>query len=445
MIKFLHTADLHLGKSFHEYSLIEDQAYMLNGLSGLLADPSYNALVISGDVFDRSIPSPEAVELFSGFLGTLKVSRPDLEILIIPGNHDSPVRLGYGKELFAGLGIHIAGEPAEAFKPVMVRAGKECCACFLLPFLYPGSLVPAEDPEAVPKTESREPGSPETENSGTENPGTEEPGAGGRGPYRSQAALAEEAAKRLEAARKKAAVEGATSSLLAAHLFCSGGKSSDSERVFLGQTEQTDPNLFSGFDYVALGHLHRPQKAGKNVWYSGSPLAYSFDEADHQKCFLSVEITGNPGNTKDSGTENYGSENHRERNSVAKESVRCTVKTLPFTPLRPLRRLSGPFENFLKDKSAALKEAESCFLEITLSGGSLTENALPILRQRFPWLLLVRQDEARAAITAEEPVRRTGSRNVLDDFREFLEEIYGEADNGKLRCFAEILQNLETP
>jgi exonuclease SbcD len=410
MIKFLHTADLHLGKSFHEYSLIEDQAYMLNGLSGLLADPSYNALVISGDVFDRSIPSPEAVELFSGFLGALKKSRPDLEILIIPGNHDSPVRLGYGKELFSGLGIHIAGEPEQAFKPVMVRAGEESCTCFLLPFLYPGSLVPAAENHKPDEAESRE----------TE---TENPEAEGRS-YRSQAALAEEAAKRLEAARKKALAGGATSSLLVAHLFCSGGKSSDSERVFLGQAELADPGLFSGFDYVALGHLHRPQKAGKNAWYSGSPLAYSFDEADHQKCFLSVEIAGN---------------------SASEDSVRCTVKSLPFAPLRPLRRLSGPFEHFLKDKSAALKEAENCFLEITLSGGSLTENALPILRQRFPYLLLVRQDEARAAITAKEPVRRTGSRNVLDDFGEFLEEIYGEADDGKLRCFAEILHGLEEP
>jgi exonuclease SbcD len=421
MIKFLHTADLHLGKSFHEYSLIEDQAYMLNGLAGLLADPSYNALVISGDVFDRSIPPPEAIELFGGFLGTLKKSRPNLEILIISGNHDSPVRLGYGKELFSGLGIHIAGEPAGAFKPVMVRAGKESCACFLLPFLYPGSLVPAD---GGPETESRK---NETENPGTDgsadHAGGAAPGYSGTGgAYRGHAV--EEAAKRLEAARKKAAAEGASSSLLAAHLFCSGGKSSDSERAFLGQAEQADPDLFSGFDYVALGHLHRPQKAGKNAWYSGSPLAYSFDEADHQKCFLSVEITG------DSGPE---------------DSARCTVKILPFAPLRPLRRLSGPFENFLKDKSAALKEAESCFLEITLSGGSLTENALPILRRRFPWLLLVRQDEARAAITAGEPLRRTGSRNVLDDFGEFLEEIYGGADGGKIRCFAEILQSLEEP
>jgi exonuclease SbcD len=423
MIKFLHTADLHLGKSFHEYSLIEDQAYMLNGLSGLLADPSYNALVISGDVFDRSIPSPEAVELFGGFLGTLKKSRPDLEILIIPGNHDSPVRLGYGKELFAGLGIHIAEAAGEAFRPVLVRAGKESCACFLLPFLYPGSLVPA------------------AENSGTENPETGGPGtdgeadraAGNPAAYRSQAALIGEAARRLEDARKQAAAVGATSSLLAAHLFCSGGKSSDSERIFLGQAEQADPGLFSGFDYVALGHLHRPQQAGKNAWYSGSPLAYSFDEADHEKCFLSVEI----------GAEDSGGAGERGRtgDSAAKNSGRVT--TLPFKPLRPLRRLSGPFEHFLKDRNASLAEAEHCFLEITLSGGSLTENALPILRQRFPHLLLVRQDEARAVITAGEPVRKTGSRNVCDDFREFLEEIYGEADGGKLRSFAEILQNLE--
>lgn len=381
MIKFLHTADLHLGKSFHEHSLIEDQAHMLKALSSLLADRSYNALVVSGDVFDRSIPSPEAVELFSGFLGGLKSARPDLAILIIPGNHDSPVRLGYGKELFSGLGVHIAEDPEQAFDPVIVRAGEESCACFLLPFLYPGSLVPA--------------------------PGTEADLA--------QAAPVEKAAERLEAARQKAAGKGAGSSLLAAHLFCAGGKSSDSERTFLGQAEQADPGLFSGFDYVALGHLHRPQKAGKNAWYSGSPLAYSFDEADHQKCFLSVEIV--PG--------------------------RCTVKVLPFSPLRPLRRLSGPFENFLKDQDASLKEAENCFLEITLSGGALTENALPILRQRFPYLLLVRQDEARAAMTAEQPVRKTGNRNVVDDFREFLEEIYGEADDDKLRCFAEILQSTE--
>jgi exonuclease SbcD len=432
MIKFLHTADLHLGKSFHEYSLIEDQAFMLNGLSDLLADSSYNALIISGDVFDRSIPSPEAVELFSGFLGALKKSRPDLEILIIPGNHDSPVRLGYGKELFSGLGIHIAEEPEQAFKPVLVRAGRESCACFLLPFLYPGSLVPAAEDRSPNETGGREAGTENHENHEIENHKKENPEAEGRS-YRRQAALAEEAAKRLEAARKKALAEGATSSLLAAHLFCSGGKSSDSERIFLGQAEQADPGLFSGFDYVALGHLHRPQKAGKNAWYSGSPLAYSFDEADHQKCFLSVEITG------DSGRVASGPEN------AAEDSVRCTVKILPVVPLRSLRRLSGPFEFFLKDRSAALKEAENCFLEITLSGGSLTENALPILRRRFPWLLLVRQDEARAAITAEEPVRRTGSRNVLDDFGEFLEEIYGEADGGKLRCFAEIFHSLEEP
>ncbi|MDR0402260.1 MAG: exonuclease SbcCD subunit D [Treponema sp.] len=427
MIKILHTADLHLGKSFHEYSLIEDQAYMLNGLSALLADPSYDALVVSGDVFDRSIPSPEAVELFSGFLGTLKKSRPNLEILIIPGNHDSPARLAYGKELFAGLGVHIAGAAETAFDPVMIRAGAdgaEICACFLLPFLYPGSLVPAA--EGADSSEAGANGGAADGSAANDDAAAAADRGGAR---RGQAALAEEAARRLEDARKKALAKGASSSMLAAHLFCSGGKGSDSERSFLGQAEQVDPGLFAGFDYVALGHLHRPQKAGKNAWYSGSPLAYSFDEADHQKCFLSVEITGNPG--------------HAGENPSTEDSRRLRVTTLPSLPLRPLRRLSGPFERFLKDQDTALKEAEQCFLEITLSGGTLTENALPILRQRFPHLLSLRQDEARAAMTADEPRRKTGNRNALDDFREFLEEIYGGADDGKLRCFAEILEDLE--
>ncbi|MDR1507849.1 MAG: exonuclease SbcCD subunit D [Treponema sp.] len=379
MMKFLHTADLHLGKNFHEYSLIEDQSYMLGTLLDILTDLSYNALVIAGDVFDRSIPSPEAVGLFGGFLGKLKTSRPDIHVLVIPGNHDSPVRLGYGRELFSGLNIHIAEEPERSFDPVIVKVGGESCACFLLPFLYPGS-----------------PGASDVAGKGAVSP-------------------LGEAARRLEAARKKAAAGGAGLSLLAAHLFCSGGKSSDSERTFLGQAEPVDADMFSGFDYVALGHLHRPQKAGKNAWYSGSPIAYSFDEADHKKYFLSVEIAA--GGRR--------------------------VEQIPITPRRPLRRLSGSFGSFLRDKDESLKEAENCFLEITLSGGVLTENALPILRQRFPYLLLVRQDEARAAITAEAPVRKTGSRNVLDDFREFLEEIHGEADGGTLELFGEILQSLE--
>ncbi|MDR3191435.1 MAG: exonuclease subunit SbcD [Treponema sp.] len=150
MIKFLHTADLHLGKVLHEQSLIEDQRHMLDNLAGLLADESYQALIVAGDVYDRSIPSTEAVELFGSFLGKIKARRPSLEILIIPGNHDSPVRLGFGRELFSGMGLRFATDPGDCGKPVILKdpeTGKSC-AFFLLPFLSPGSFRPgpAEKP-----------------------------------------------------------------------------------------------------------------------------------------------------------------------------------------------------------------------------------------------------------------------------------------------------------
>jgi exonuclease SbcD len=391
--KFLHTADLHLGKTFYEYSLADDQAFMLKGLECLLGDPSYRALIISGDVFDRSIPPQEAVELFGGFLGRIKAARPELAVLIIPGNHDSPQRLGYGRELFAGMGVHIACGEESAFTPVMLEYGRLSCACFLLPFVYP---------------------SPSRENAFTET------------------------ARKLEAARKLAVKRGADITVLAAHLFCRGGQGAGSERNVLGQAEQVDPALFSGFDYAALGHLHRSQKAAPNAWYAGSPLAYSFDEAGETKHVLSAA---------------FGSDTDRDSASNLQPDggpfprVSPVVTPLPVTPLRPLRRLSGQFSRFLKENDEELTEAEQCYLEISLSDGELTENALPLLRRRFPYLLMVRQDRARDAALSAGIVRGSsgGSRDNLDDFREFLVDIYGTLDGAgeeKCRTFAEVLETV---
>jgi exonuclease SbcD len=421
--RFLHTADLHLGKVFHEHSLLEEQTFMLDQLVEVLADSSYRALVISGDVYDRSIPSPGAVDLFSGFLGKLKTRRPDLEVMILPGNHDSASRLGFGRELFAELGIHLITDPADADKPVIVRDNNRntACAFFLLPFLYPGSLS-------------------------VENPAGEEAPGGEAAQFpRSQARLAEEAASRLDAARQKALEAGAGRAVLAAHLFIAGGMESDSERVFLGSAERVDAGLFSSFDYVALGHLHRCQKAGKNCWYSGSPLAYSFGEAETaEKCFLSVDL----GNT-------------------------VTVTPVPVKPLRRMRRLRGNFSLFFRDASdPSLKEAENDYLEIILTDSSFVENPLPLLRRRFPRILSVRQDEALASLRgnfsrenspsdAADPERE--HRSPVEDFEDFLADIYGvhetphglseapgrealmrEENREKISLFRELLAEVET-
>ncbi|MDR1420486.1 MAG: exonuclease subunit SbcD [Treponema sp.] len=373
MIKFLHTADLHLGKVFHEQSLVEDQDHMLTGLVEILRDESYAALLIAGDVYDRSIPPPEAVELFGSFLAKLKRGRPSIEILVIPGNHDSPVRLGFGRELFAGLGIHVASSPEDAVKPVIIGNGGERCAFFLLPF------------------------------SG-------------------HARLTAEAAVRLEEARRLCAASGIRYSVVAAHLFAAGGSETGSERVFLGDAERIDMGLFAGFDYAALGHLHRFQRAGKNGWYSGSPLAYSFGEAGNEKYVLSVTPGG--------GT----AENGKEAGAL--------VEPVPVKPLRRLLRLRGTFKRFLSPSpdDAELLDARNDYLEITLDERRFAENALALLRKNFPFLLSINQEEAFAAL--EKTLRVPGTASVQKDlagsFEDFLRFLYGGADGAKTALFREL-------
>ncbi|MDR0709071.1 MAG: exonuclease subunit SbcD [Spirochaetaceae bacterium] len=411
VFRFLHTADLHLGKVFHEQPLLEDQLFMLDQLVETLADTSYRALVISGDVYDRSIPSPGAVSLFGAFLGKLKTRRPDLAVLILPGNHDSASRLGFGRELFAELGIHFAADPEDADGPVIVHGGNgdTTCAFFLLPFLHPGSLSCRDG------SLSRRDGSLNAENA-------EDGAEAGVDFPRSQARLAEEAAARLEKARLEALEAGAGHTVLAAHLFAAGGLESDSERVFLGNAERVDAGLFSLFDYVALGHLHRCQKVGENCWYSGTPLAYSFDEAEtSEKCFLSVELDGSNG---------------------------VTVTPVPVKPLRRLRRLRGNFNRFFRNiEDPALAEAENDYLEIILDDSSLVENPLPLLRQRFPRILSVRQEEALAFLRGNFPSpdhalnRNEERRSPAEDFEDFLADIYGDPEAPGLESLA--LKNRE--
>jgi exonuclease SbcD len=403
VIKFLHSADLHLGKTFHDLSLIEDQRHFLEQLTGILRDPSYRALVIAGDVYDRSIPSPEAVRLFGSFLSTVKAHNPPLEILAIPGNHDSPARLGFGRELFAELGIHFAADPEESFEPVMVKAADESCAFFLLPFLNPGSL--------------------RTEEAGN---GTNDPAAE---ILRSQAELAAEAARRLEKAR--GAVQGPA--VLAAHLFAGGGLESASERIFLGGAERVDMGLFAGFDYVALGHLHRCQRAGKNGWYSGSPLAYSFDETETEKCVLSVEIP-------------CWKEGNIEGSKPGPQ-----ITSIPVEPLHRVSRLAGSFERFYhpSPEDGELREKAGDYLEISLLDRSLTENALPLLQKQYPRLLSLRQDEARLELQAGrnigpgDNITAGERRDTAADFEEFLTGLYGQTDEEKVTLFRELLGQLE--
>jgi exonuclease SbcD len=425
-MKFLHTADLHLGKVFHEQSLIEDQRYMTDQIVEILSDSSFAALLIAGDVYDRSIPSPEATSLFSAFLGKVKARRPDMEVLILPGNHDSSSRLGFCRELLAELGVHFITLPEDAFTPIVVNpgGGDETCAFFLLPFLNPGSL------RAELTGGKNEDESPEAE------------------PLRSQARMAEEAAARLEKARREVLAAGADYAVLGAHLFAAGGAESESERVFLGTAERVPADLFASFNYTALGHLHRFQQAGAQAWYSGSPLAYSFEEAKYEQVVLSVELKHTRQET--------ASDSSPPAARTTERGVNLSVEPIAMRPLRKLRSLRGSFDYFFRDeaKDPLLKEAENDYIEIALTDAGLTENPLVLLRRRFPWLLSVKQEAAFTALRAarpdalSSPAAASGERrSPVEDFEDFLREIYGEEDDSekseKIQAFTELLEELE--
>jgi exonuclease SbcD len=383
-LKFLHTADLHLGRYIYEKSLIDDQKYVLDMLLEILSDKSFDALLIAGDVYDRMAPGPDAVALFSSFLGRLKRARPEIVVLIIPGNHDSAARLGFGNTIFSAMGLHFVTSLEEAARPVTVKD----TAFFLLPF------VPAE----TLKT----------------------------------------AAEMVENARRAAVENGAAHCVLGAHLFCLGGQSSESERIFIGTAEKVDVNLFARFDYAAFGHLHRYQKAGANAWYAGSPLAYSFDETGkanaepEKKYFLQVELQ-------------------------CDDAPRITP--IEIQPLRKMRRLSGDFDYFYNKKDALLHEAENDYLEIQLTGGDLITQPANLLAAYYPNILTITQTAAlrilneakRKNSLVMQSAEDAGARSIESDFATFLDDLYGGRDGNaaaaalaeKERLFQAIRREIE--
>jgi exonuclease SbcD len=319
----LHAADLHLGKTVHERDIGVEQEAMLENLVACIAEKRPAALLLAGDLYDRSIPPPEAVRLFDSFLNRSALADPELVIVAIPGNHDSASRLSFGTRIMSRSGVHIRTSPEDCATPVLIERGGERAAIWPLPFLNSGAF----DYQA-------------------------EQGSGIRG----QSELFAEALRRIRPNLLPDAYN-----VLVAHCFATGGSASESERGFVGQAEEVDSSLFDPFDYAALGHLHRFQKAGSKGRYSGSPLAYSFAEGGDDKGFVLVEL-------KAGGFE---------------------AELLPVRPLRAMRRIEGPFS--VLAAPGAFPEYRDDFVEARLTDPEPVLNPADPLRANFPNLLSVRQ------------------------------------------------------
>ncbi|WP_405846735.1 exonuclease SbcCD subunit D [Streptomyces niveus] len=251
-MRFLHTSDWHLGRSFHRISLLDAQAAFLDHLVATALTHEVDAVLVAGDVYDRAVPPLSAVELFDRALHRLAEAR--VPTVMISGNHDSARRLGVGAGLIDHAGIHLRTDPARCATPVVLADAHGDVAFYGLPYLEP-ALVREEFKAAKAGHE----------------------------------AVLTAALDRVRAdlARRP----DGTRSVVLAHAFVAGGAASDSERdITVGGVSAVPAGTFDGVDYVALGHLHGAQALTERVRYSGSPLAYSFSESDHRKTMWLVDL-----------------------------------------------------------------------------------------------------------------------------------------------------------
>ena len=247
-MKFIHLSDLHLGKRVNEFSMIQDQRYMLEQILSIIRAEQPQGVLIAGDVYDKAVPTAEAVGLLDEFL--VRLAQERLQVFLISGNHDSPERLAFGGRLMEHSGIHISpvydGHTAvytleDAYGPVRV---------YLLPFVKPAHVR-----RYFPEREI--------------------------GSYTDGVRTAIEAME----------VDENVRNVLVTHQFVTGATRCDSEECSVGGSDNVDVSVFDSFDYVALGHLHGPQSVGRaEVRYCGTPLKYSFSEAKHEKSVTVVEM-----------------------------------------------------------------------------------------------------------------------------------------------------------
>ncbi|MEU5986161.1 exonuclease SbcCD subunit D [Streptomyces sp. NPDC047434] len=320
-MRILHTSDWHLGRSFHRVGLLDAQAAFLDHLVTTVREREVDVVLVAGDVYDRAVPPLPAVELFDTALHRL--AETGVPTVMISGNHDSARRLGVGAGLIERAGIHLRTDPAGVGTPVVLADAHGDVALYGLPYLEP-ALV--------------------REQFGAAKAGHE--AVLGAAMDRVRADLAERPAT--------------TRSVVLAHAFVAGGKPSDSERdITVGGVSAVPAGTFEGVDYVALGHLHGSQRVTPRVRYSGSPLAYSFSEADHRKTMWLIEIGA------DGGIE-------------AEERVDCPVP-------RALARIRGRLDDLLADP--ALARHEQSWIEATLTDPVRPAEPMARLAERFPHTL----------------------------------------------------------
>ena len=247
-MKLIHLSDLHLGKRLNEISLLDDQEYILRQILGIIRQEQPDGVLLCGDIYDKSVPSAEAVTLFDDFLSRL--AQLKVPVFAISGNHDSPERIAFGGRLMAGAGIHMSPVYNGQLSPLVLSDQQGDVYFWLLPFIKPANVKRFYPDEGI-----------------------------------------ESYTDACRVAIEKAGIDPTLRNVLLTHQFVTGADTCDSEELRVGGSDNVDASVFDRFDYVALGHIHGPQNIGSNrIRYCGTPLKYSFSEEHHRKSVTVVEL-----------------------------------------------------------------------------------------------------------------------------------------------------------
>lgn len=331
-MKLIHLSDFHLGKIVNGFSMLEDQKYILKQIIGIIDEEKPDAVLIAGDIYDRSVPPAEAVLLLDSFINQLAKRRR--ETFLISGNHDSPERNAFASKLIEQSGIHFSPVFDGKLDPYILNDGYGEVAVYMLPFIKP-VVVSSVYPDEKEKIKS----------------------------YTDAMAVV---LNHLELDKRRR-------NILITHQFITGAIRSDSEEKSLGGADNIDVEVFEDFDYVALGHIHRPQKITETVRYCGSPLKYSFSEIKYDKSVLVVEL---------------------------KEKGECHFRKIPLNPLHEMREIRGTF-NQLVDKSYYDTLNREDYYRVILTDENDILDALPKLRVIYPNVMGLEYDNARTRASSD--------------------------------------------
>lgn len=372
-MKFFHLSDLHLGKRVNEFSMLEDQWDILQKIVMLAKEHKPDAVLIAGDVYDKSMPIVEAVQLLDRFLVWL--NELGIAIFVVSGNHDNAERIAFGADLLKKSNVHIVQSYNGSTRPVTFTDEHGDINIWMLPYLKP-SIVRKHftDKDIATYTDA------------------------------------------LSVALSVAKPDTSVRNILIAHQFITGATTSESEEILVGGSENVDGSLFDDFDYVALGHLHRPQQVGRETMrYSGTPLKYSFSETDHTK---SVTVV------------NMGSKGEID------------VAELPLVPIRELREVRGTYNEVMNRNSYRDTNTED-YVRIVLTDEQDEPDAMVKLRNVYPNLMRLEYDNKRtqssdsfetAASTDKKPpsqlfaelFEKQNGQPMSDEQSEYVESLFNE-------------------